>query len=69
MSQHRISSLPPDENEVVAAICSHLSAEGFVIEQQLKTTERGIDVEAKHPQTKTRVFVEAKEKWLGSFEQ
>ncbi len=60
MSQHQISSLPPDENAVVTAICSHLCADGFEIEQHLSTTERGVDVVAEHPQTKIRVFVEAK---------
>ena len=60
MTQHLTSSLPPDENAVVTAICDYLSAEGFEIEQQLLTTERGVDVVAKHPQTKVRAFVEAK---------
>ena len=60
MSQRHNSSLPPDENAVVTAICDHLSAEGFEIKQQLSTTERGVDVVAEHPQTKIRAFVEAK---------
>ena len=55
-----LRGLPLNEDEVVAALCRELIATGFEIEQQLTTKDKGVDVIAQHPQTKVRVFVEAK---------
>jgi len=49
-----------DENAVVAAMCEHLRNQGYVIDSYCKTTEKGIDIVAHHPDTRSNVFVEAK---------
>ena len=60
MNNQLKSALPLDENAVVDAVCKYLSASGYEIKQRLTTIEQGIDVIAQHPQSKIRVFVEAK---------
>ncbi|MCP4990209.1 MAG: hypothetical protein GY928_30475 [Colwellia sp.] len=47
------------ENEVVEAISKYLEKKGYVIDQALTTSQKGIDVEATHP-TSGKYFVEAK---------
>ena len=47
------------ENDVVEAITVFLKADSYNIDQALSTNEKGIDIEATHPQ-KGRCFVEAK---------
>ena len=48
-----------DENEVVAALCRHLTAAGYRVHQQLSTTQQGVDVIAESPSGKM-LYVEAK---------
>ena len=55
-----MSTLPLDENAVVAAVGKHLTLAGYEIKQQLGTTEHGIDVIALHPHSNVPVLVEAK---------
>jgi hypothetical protein len=49
-----------DENGVVAAVCSHLTNNGYAILQRLRTTSQGIDIIAKHPSSARRLLIEAK---------
>lgn len=49
-----------DENEVIAGICAHLIASGCHVEQRLHTTERGIDIIAREPESHRRILIEAK---------
>ncbi len=37
------------ESDVIAAVCAHLAAHGYMIEQRLKPTQHGIDVIAVRP--------------------
>jgi hypothetical protein len=48
-----------DENEVVTAVCEQLVHNGYTVEQQLHTTERGIDIVARHVATGRYLYVEA----------
>jgi hypothetical protein len=50
----------PNENDVVDAVCSYLEKEGYIINQRLRTTERGTDIIAKHPSRTGRLHIEAK---------
>lgn len=47
------------ENDVIGAVADYLRKSGYSIQQQLNTSQKGIDVEAKHPQ-KGLYLVEAK---------
>ena len=49
-----------DENAVISAVCRHLVDGGYVVEQQLHTTEKGIDIVALHQVSGRRLYVEAK---------
>ena len=49
-----------DENDVVAAVCSHLEHEGYTIVQRLRTTQRGVDIIAEHPSRAGKLHIEAK---------
>lgn len=49
-----------DENQVIESVCKHLSASGFVVDQRLRTNERGIDIRADHKSKKYRLVAEAK---------
>jgi Holliday junction resolvase-like predicted endonuclease len=48
------------ENDVVQAVADYLRVQGYRIDKQLSTTQRGIDIEATHPQTGRVMLVEAK---------
>jgi len=56
----RVSDRVMDENAVVAAVCTHLSNNGYAIIQRLSTTNQGIDVIAKHPSNAGRLLIEAR---------
>lgn len=47
------------ENEIVDYVSVYLQENGYKIQKALKTTEKGIDIEAAHPK-KGKCFVEAK---------
>jgi len=49
-----------DENDVINAVCRHLEGRGYSIERRLGTTQKGVDVVARHTSTGHRLFVEAK---------
>ena len=49
-----------DENSIVDACCARLVSKGYDITSCCKTNERGIDIDAIHPETAVRVVVEAK---------
>ncbi|MDT7542010.1 MAG: hypothetical protein QOE33_1914 [Acidobacteriota bacterium] len=49
-----------DENEVIDAVCTYLIEEGYIIHSRLLTTQRGVDIEAEHSQSKHRLYIEAK---------
>lgn len=49
-----------DENAVVDAVCRRLEAMGCTITQRCSTTQRGVDVEARHRDSGERYYVEAK---------
>lgn len=49
-----------DENDVIDAVCRHLEEHGYSLEQRLETTQKGVDVIARHVPTGRRLFVEAK---------
>jgi len=49
-----------DENDVVAAVCKYLKHNKYDIIKSCQTTERGIDITAKHQRKKGRLLVEAK---------
>ena len=48
------------ENDVVQSVSRYLEKNGYQIVSALSTEERGIDIVAKHHETKQRVLVEAK---------
>jgi Holliday junction resolvase-like predicted endonuclease len=48
------------EDDVVKAVADHLRVQGYRIDKQLSTTQRGIDIEATHLQTGRVMLVEAK---------
>ena len=48
------------ENDVVDAVCEHLIQNGFTIQNQLTTRERGIDIVALNPATGAEILIEAK---------
>ena len=48
------------ENDVVDAVCEHLIQNGFTIQNQLTTRERGIDIVALNPATGAETLIEAK---------
>lgn len=47
------------ENDVVDAVSAFLKSKGFVIDQSLTTSQKGIDIVATHP-TKGQCYIEAK---------
>jgi hypothetical protein len=49
-----------DENQIVAAVCAHLTSSGYSVELLLHTTEYGVNIVARHPATDRCVLVEAK---------
>jgi len=50
-----------NENDIISAICDYLERiEGYVIVQKLGTTQKGIDIIAKHPEQPGRLLIEAK---------
>lgn len=49
-----------DENEVIKALAEHLKREGYEIVQMLHTTEKGVDLIAKHCQSGRSLHVETK---------
>lgn len=49
-----------DENQVVSAVCTHLTNGGYQIIQQLGTTNQGIDIIATPPNGSNRLLIEAK---------
>lgn len=48
-----------DENQVIAAVCEDLSRRGYEIEQQLHTTQQGVDIIARATGGE-RLHIEAK---------
>ncbi|MFA5162246.1 MAG: hypothetical protein WC421_08365 [Elusimicrobiales bacterium] len=51
--------LDMDENAVIDAVCQYLKIEGYIIESVLTTTQKGIDITARHEQ-KGVLLIEAK---------
>jgi hypothetical protein len=49
-----------DENQIIAAVCAHLQAIGFVVTQRLHTTEHGVDIVARNGANGRTIYVEAK---------
>jgi hypothetical protein len=49
-----------DENEIINAICEHLTREGYVVHQRLHTTQRGVDIAAAHTESGRKIYIEAK---------
>lgn len=49
-----------DENQVIRVLCNHLTKQGYKIEQQLKTSEKGIDVIARDSRKNRTLLIEAK---------
>lgn len=49
-----------DENQVIHILCRHLERNGYSVERRLHTTERGIDVIARHLLSGRLLYVEAK---------
>jgi hypothetical protein len=49
-----------DENQIIAAVCTHLHATGFVVTQRLHTTEHGVDIVARNAARGRTIYVEAK---------
>ena len=49
-----------DENDVISAVCAHLETNGYEISSRCHTSQRGIDVCAKHKDNGKIVLVEAK---------
>lgn len=49
-----------DENEVIDAICVHLTTQGYDVAQRLHTTEQGVDIVAEHRASGRTLHVEAK---------
>ena len=47
------------ENEIIDAVCVHLSQLGYSVRQRLHTTEHGVDI-ANHPGSARTIYVEAK---------
>lgn len=48
------------ENDVVTAVATHLTKQGYHIDKALTTVERGIDIVAKRQSTGERLLIEAK---------
>src|SRR4051794_27602850 len=48
------------ENDVVEAVAAHLPSLGYIVEATCTTTQRGIDIVARHGRTGRRLRVEAK---------
>lgn len=48
------------ENDVVKAVATYLTIQGYRIDKALTTVEQGIDIVAKHLHTDELLFVEAK---------
>ena len=48
------------ENDVVRAVADHLKVQGYRIDRQLSTLERGTDIDAVHLSRGERLLVEAK---------
>ena len=55
----RVRTAPLTEDEVVDAVCAYLERADWVVEQGLRTTERGTDIVARRPD-RTVLRVEAK---------
>lgn len=50
-----------DENGIITAVCDYLErSEGYIITQRLSTTQKGIDIIAKHPNHPGQLLIEAK---------
>ena len=49
-----------NENDVVNTVCAHLEGKGYQILKRCSTTDRGIDIIAKHPSNTGKLLVEAK---------
>ena len=49
-----------DENEIVAAVCDHLTTIGYQILERRHTREQGVDIVAKNPEEGGKLFIEAK---------
>ena len=49
-----------DENEVIGAVCAYLQADGYAIEQSLRTTEQGVDIVARHRTSGRLMYIEAR---------
>ncbi|MDR3707159.1 MAG: hypothetical protein P4L33_02580 [Capsulimonadaceae bacterium] len=49
-----------NENQIIDALCQHLTTNGYQILNRCLTTQRGIDIIAKHSSTSVRLLVEAK---------
>lgn len=52
--------MPLTENDVVKAVVAYLRSNGYRIDQELSTTEHGIDIVGVHERTHRKIFVEAK---------
>ena len=49
-----------DENQVVKCVCGYLNGRGYTVEQQLLTTQQGVDIVARHDSSGRRLYIEAK---------
>jgi hypothetical protein len=49
-----------DENAVIHCVCRYLTEHGYIVEQRLHTTEKGVDIIAREQASGRRLYIEAK---------
>lgn len=49
-----------DENQIIAAVCTHLTKTGYEVSQRLHTTQHGVDIIAHNAISGVTLFIEAK---------